>query len=121
MADRALLKVMAHEGRHKLSELYVVMERPNRDVPVFIVRQEDVKGQKRTLHRNNLLPNYLLPISLLPIIQDRPVVADQKVVAPRKDSGKYKVQGTERTLYIDIADRSCDDSTLYKVAIDVAE
>ena len=61
VGDRVLVKIVAFEGRHKLSnkwedEPYVVLRQPNPDIPVYVVRKESGEGRKRTLHRNLLLP-----------------------------------------------------------------
>jgi hypothetical protein len=66
--DRVLVKILAFEGRHKLADRweddpYEVLERPNPDIPVYVVRKEDGTGPKRILHRNNLLPIGTLPIT----------------------------------------------------------
>ena len=59
--DRVLVKIVAHDGKHKLADKwedvpYVVMDQPNPDIPVFNVMREDGAGKMRTLHRNLLLP-----------------------------------------------------------------
>jgi hypothetical protein len=60
--DRVLVKILAFEGKHKLAnqweEIYVVSAQPNPDVPVYILHSERDPSERRTLHRN-----YLLPIS----------------------------------------------------------
>ena len=60
MGDRVLVKRVAFDGKHKLAdkweeEVYTVVEKPNSDIPVYVVQTED-KQKKRTLHRNLLLP-----------------------------------------------------------------
>ena len=60
IGDRVLVKILAHDGRHKISDnwepdVYCKVEQPNLDIPVFVVQREDLEGRKRTLHRNNLL------------------------------------------------------------------
>ena len=65
--DRVLVKILAFEGRHKLSDKwesdsYVVLTKPNPDIPVYDVQKESGKGRIRTLHRNHLLPIGELPI-----------------------------------------------------------
>ena len=64
--DRVLVKILAFEGKHKLSNKfedtpYVVTDQPNEDIPVFTVQREDGVGPLRTLHRNHLLPISTLP------------------------------------------------------------
>jgi len=59
--DRILVKIVAFDGKHKLADkweedVYVVLDQPNIDIPVFVVQREDGTGKKRTVHRNLLLP-----------------------------------------------------------------
>lgn len=59
IGDEVLVKILAHDGKHKLSDkfekdIYTVVGKPCGDIPVFIVRSPDNK--ERTLHRNHLLP-----------------------------------------------------------------
>ena len=64
VGDRVLVKVLAHEGKHKLADkwtadIYVVVSQPNVDIPVYRVKREDGQnqektGQEKTLHCNNL-------------------------------------------------------------------
>lgn len=65
-----LVRILAHEGRHKLSDrwestAYTVLEKPNPDIPVYVVKREDGQGSSRTLHRN-----HLLLVSGLPVFED---------------------------------------------------
>ena len=59
--DRVLVKKVAFgEGKHKLAdhweeEVYKVVDKPNADIPVFVVAGEK-SGRQRTLHKNLLLP-----------------------------------------------------------------
>lgn len=66
--DRVLVKIVAFDGKHKISDrwehdIYVVQEQPNQEVPVYIVKREDGEGATRTLHRNLLLPISALPLA----------------------------------------------------------
>ncbi|XP_033744324.1 uncharacterized protein LOC117330212 [Pecten maximus] len=59
--DRVLVRIMAFEGKHKISDKweddeYVVIRQPNPDVPVYVVRKCNGEGKEKTLHRNLLLP-----------------------------------------------------------------
>ena len=65
--DRVLVKVLAFDGKHKLADkwesgAYKVLEKPNADIPVYVVQREDGSGPKKTLHRNHLLPINHLPV-----------------------------------------------------------
>ena len=61
LEDRVLVKKVAFgEGRHKLAdrweeEIYKVVQKPNADIPVYVVEGER-SSKRRTLHRNLLLP-----------------------------------------------------------------
>jgi hypothetical protein len=55
------VKRLAHTGKEKIedkweNDIYVVLSRPNPDIPVYSVQHEDHKGRVRTLHRNHLFP-----------------------------------------------------------------
>ncbi len=59
--DRVLVKIVAYDGKHKISDrwendVYSVLNQPNSQIPVYTVQREDGKGRKRVLHRNLLLP-----------------------------------------------------------------
>ena len=61
VGDRVLVRNVSVRGKNKLGDKwvrkpYVVIEKPNLDLPVFKVQQEGNKGPIRTLHRNLLLP-----------------------------------------------------------------
>ena len=61
VGDRVLVRNVSVRSKNKLSDkwernLYIVVEKPNLDLPVFKVQQEGNKGPIRTLHRNLLLP-----------------------------------------------------------------
>jgi len=58
--DHVLIRKVGIKGRHKLadkweSESYVVMEKPNADIPVYKIRHLN-RGNIKILHRNMLLP-----------------------------------------------------------------
>lgn len=61
LGDKVLVKIVAFDGPHKLSDKweedpYIVISQPNRDIPVYIVKKENNTSKSRTLHRNLLLP-----------------------------------------------------------------
>ena len=65
--DRVLVKIVAFDGKHKISDrwepdVYVVKDKPNLEVPVYILGKENGEGPERTLHRNLLLPIGSLPL-----------------------------------------------------------
>ena len=60
VGDLVLVRNTGLKGKHKIadkwkSELYIVVEKPNDDLPVFKIRPES-GGAEKILHRNNLLP-----------------------------------------------------------------
>ncbi len=65
--DRVLVRSVGLKGKHKiadkwLSEVYIVREQPNLEIPVYLVHRKDGRGKDRLLHRNLLLPISSLPI-----------------------------------------------------------
>ena len=58
IGDKVLVRL---KGKNKLADnweqdIYVVIDQPNIDIPVYTVQKESTKGPKTTLHRNMLLP-----------------------------------------------------------------
>lgn len=75
VGDRALVKIVAFAGKHKLADKweehpYLVVAQPNPDIPVYDVKREDGVGRLKTLHRN-----LLLPINFIPRRNDKPMPA----------------------------------------------
>ena len=102
IGDRVLVKIVAFDGRHKLSDKwendpYVVLNQPNASIPVYVVGREKGEGRTRTLHRN-----LLLPISSLPR-QRRPIPK------PRKKPG-HDNEGKEST--VNISQEDSDEETV---------
>jgi len=67
VGDRVLVRNVGLQGRCKLSnrwgdDIFVVVEQPNEDIPVFVVRREGRGKATKTLHRNMLLPVNFLPL-----------------------------------------------------------
>jgi hypothetical protein len=113
IGDRVLVRIVAYDGKHKIADKYeqqpyIVMDKPNIDIPVYVVQQEDRQGPTRILHRNLLLPIGHLPLDkheenqctdhesksdigtddsdnedLLVSISHQPVVKPQTVVLPQ--------------------------------------
>ena len=76
--DLVLVKRVAWKGRHKIQnkwepEEYVVLEQPNKSVPVYKVKPVG-NGKERVLHRNTLLP---LGIKFVPE-DDSDIESDQE-------------------------------------------
>ena len=66
VGDRVLVRKVGFTSRHKLANrwednVYEVLEQPNKNVPVYVVKCEET-SRKRTLHRNMLLPVNFLPV-----------------------------------------------------------
>ncbi|XP_048241545.1 uncharacterized protein LOC125374619 [Haliotis rufescens] len=87
--ERVLVKILAFEGKHKLSDKweedpYIVTSQPNMGIPVFVVQKENGEGRTRTLHRNHLLPIGSLPRTAEPDKPARPIPTPR----PRRRKGQ---------------------------------
>ena len=105
--DRVLVHNVGLQGKCKLADkwndyVYVMLEQPHDNVPVFVVRQENGEGGKRTLHRNLLLSLASIPLDPLNISDNTP-----KIV-PRKSLKKPK-QMPEPV--VDLSDYSSSDES----------
>ena len=79
VGDRVLVKNVGLRGKNKLankfeSDVYIVKEHPNNDIPVFIVEKETGPKKRRTLHRNLLLPVNFLPLKPIPVPRKKPAL-----------------------------------------------
>ena len=66
--DRVLVRNLGLKGKNKLADkwekdVYLVVDQPNSEVPVYVVKREHGKGMRKLLHRNLLLPFMALPAS----------------------------------------------------------
>ena len=77
LGDRVLLRNVGLQGTHKTADkwsqdVYVVVEQPNSDIPVYEVKPEIGSGRARILHRNLLLPIPCLPLESQAVPQPKP-------------------------------------------------
>lgn len=125
IGDRVLVRILAFDGRHKISDrweenTYEVIDQPNPEVPVFVLKCEDGSGKIRRLHRNHLLPITSLPIPMDPEQKVRPIPKPRKSrtgeVTTDSESGK------ESLLAIDDAPVSeSDDSLVVHACMDTSQ
>ena len=101
VGDRVLVKILAFDGKHKLSdkwteEIYTVKEHPNVDIPVYKVKRVDGEGPERVLHRNNLLHlgNALLDETEGPDTNSSVVVKDAESAEPGKSTKESAAKPT---------------------------
>lgn len=111
LGDRVMVKIVAFEGKHKLAnrweeEPYVVLDRPNPDIPVYVVRKENVEGRKRTLHKNLLLPIGTLNLS---DSLGQTVISKKPTPAPRRK--KNSDQRTTAAVAPESRSEETDDSS----------
>ena len=92
--DRVLVRILAFEGKHKLSnrwheDAYIVKAQPNCNVPVYIVHKESDRKSKRTLHRNHLLPIGCVPLDT-PDTSNQPGATAQRRPVPKPRKKTYR-------------------------------
>ena len=66
--DRVLARNVGMRGKRKIADrwekdVYLVVDQPNKYIPVYIVKREHGRVKRRMLHRNLLLPYMALPAS----------------------------------------------------------
>ena len=102
--DRVLVRNVGLTGKNKLvdkweKEVYLVVEQPNKDFPVFVVKREHGRSTRKLLNRNLLLPFMALPASKpnsletsLLIDGNQPLHADTSSVID--STGQVELAGT---------------------------
>ncbi len=88
VGDRVLVEKLAYDGKHKIADrwedcAYMVIRQPNPEMPVFVLQREDGEGVLRTLHRN-----HLLPITHLPIWQNKDKDEGDQPELPKQDAAR---------------------------------
>ena len=96
MRDRVLVRNVGVRGKHKIAdrweeEVFVVLGKPDPEIPVYTVKQENGKGRTRVLHRNLLLPiNHVPPAkqreTLTPVAVVLEETEGQVTVSDEEDS-----------------------------------
>ncbi|XP_078312843.1 uncharacterized protein LOC144619278 [Crassostrea virginica] len=123
VGDRVMVKVLAFEGKHKLAnkweeDPYIVLAKPNPELPVYVVGKENGEGRKRTLHRNLLLPigtfNNNKNNSLERTVINKPTPAPRKKL---KISDQRQVHTPE--LESDANDDSSDDELFVRKVVNM--
>ena len=66
--DRVLVRNVGVRGKRKIADrwekdVYLVVDQPNKGIPVYLLKREHGRGRWRMLHRNLLLPFMALPAS----------------------------------------------------------
>ncbi|XP_021345668.1 uncharacterized protein LOC110445400 [Mizuhopecten yessoensis] len=115
--DRVLVKILAFEGKHKLSDrweedVYIVTRHPNEGIPVFEVQKENKSGRKRILHRNHLMPIGSITGKRLDKVDGTPV-KDRPVPAPKRK--KITERSLETSRQEDESEEESEDESDYQV------
>ena len=132
IGDLVLLKNVGLKGKHKLadkwkSDVYVVIDQPNPDIPVFKVALEKGEGVAKILHRNFLLP-LSLPNADLDVTSNpgssnaiTPKPATRKIC--RRDDSESEVESdVESDFDIDMLVSIAEDlDVLHNVPVSVSE
>ena len=84
--DRVLVRNVGLKDKNKLAdkwekEVYLVVDQPNRDIPVYVVKREHGRSTRKMLHRNLLLPFMALPAPK-PSLLDTSVLIDGTQPSP---------------------------------------
>ena len=88
--DCVLIRNVCSKGKNKLDDkwkkyVYLVVEQPNKQIPVYVVKREHGRGATKMLHRNLLLPFMALPLigvdsTVKPLNSSQPSPVEVKTV-----------------------------------------
>ncbi|XP_048251763.1 uncharacterized protein LOC124124353 [Haliotis rufescens] len=118
--DRVLVKILAFEGKHKLSDKweedpYIVLSQPNLGIPVFVVKKENGEGRNRTLHRNLLLPIGSLPVERIEEEPTAPTPGPENPKVPETETetsvSDQDERGSISSLLVELPTEPDDDDT----------
>ena len=115
VGDRVLVKIVAFDGRHKIADRweedpYIIISKPNPDIPVFKVRKENGEGRERVLHRN-----LLLPIGNKEYGDHEPPIPRHRKVPPKPAPRRTRAQARKESDITSISeemDSESDDDTV---------
>lgn len=118
IGDRVLIRKTGFKGRHKLqdvweSEVHVITDQPNDDLPVYVIKPENGPGKTRTVHRN------LLRLLSLPLVDyskcdtGKPFGSTKDMLNTTKKPGVTKTVETEGV----IPDEENMDNGVVKVKV----
>ncbi|XP_078332152.1 uncharacterized protein LOC144625379 [Crassostrea virginica] len=118
VGDRVLIRNVGLKGKNKLADkwardIYIVINQPNSDIPVFQVKKESGNEKIKTLHRNMLLPISFIPrLSEQSKIIPTPSQSVQNKCSPEKVSPvPDKTSKTSTSSSISLSSSSeCDSS-----------
>lgn len=91
--DRVLLRNLTPSGKLDNfweEDMYVVISRPNNDLPVFEIQKENGQGRKRMIHRNHLLPCPFPPDSAPQDVSVVPDVPQENSIQIARRSGRVR-------------------------------
>ena len=104
VGDLVMVKLTGLTGPHKIadkweSDPYIIKSKPQKDMPVYVVKRDDGKGKERTLHRNHILP-LALPLREKPSTMAKSQPATQarrreKAALPPEPSGSSSESSDE--------------------------
>lgn len=112
IGDHVLVRNLSIRGKHKLADkwedrVHQVIDQPDQNIPVYIVSPVDNKQQRRTLHRNLLLPIDTLPIELLDSSRER------AVNQPGSDESKQSSDSEMEDFTLRLSDSDSDISDVH--------
>ena len=120
--DRVLVRNYGLIGTNKIAdrwkeEVYVIVEQPDKEIPVYQLKLEHGKGKPKILHRNMLLSVGHIPVdqytsSTTAIANDRVDMIDGTLSNRSSDSDFDYLSDPESVLTIYSSESSDDDSTI---------
>ena len=111
IGDKVLVKILIHEGKHKIedkyeNDKYTVIDQPIENIPVFKIRSTERKT--RTLHRNHLLLLRTKEVDLDNSTTENEDSFENNTVPPERNEEDYSKEKSEENKVVVVEKKNSD-------------
>ena len=111
IGDKVLVKILIHEGKHKIEDKYendeyTVIDQPIENIPVFKIRSTE--GKTRTLHRNHLLLLRTKEVDLDNSTTENEDSFENNTVPPERNEEDYSKETSEENKVVVVEKKNSD-------------